>query len=390
MAELATADHLRGPPALNVVGVLCMTVPVAWWRSRPLPATVFLVVAALPVSALTSAAGFATMWFAILGFSFGLGAYAEDRAAMAGLGLIIAATIATMAIEGTVAAGDVAFSIIAATAFWLAGRTARNRSRLAGELHEAAARAKERRAAEAERAVADERRRIAREMHDVVAHSVSVMVVQAGGARRILQRDPARAEAASRLIAATGREAIVELQRLLGVLHVEPGPPPTLAGLDRLVDRARAAGQPVALAIEGERRALPADVELVAYRVVQEAITNAIKYAGGSPTNVRVGYGPDALQLEIRDRGGTAGVVGGGGHGLLGMRERVRVCGGELHAGRCSDDGFQVSARIPLGGEAASLSPVAPATSGLKPKPPDADDEHLSARHDARGGHLVT
>jgi signal transduction histidine kinase len=187
-------------------------------------------------------------------------------------------------------------------------------------------------------------------MHDVVAHSVSVMVVQAGGARRILEREPARAQEAARLIAETGREAIVELQRLLGVLHVDHGPAPTLDELDGLVARARAAGLPVALAIEGEPRSLPAGVELAAYRVVQEAITNAIKYAGGAPTDVRVRYRADEVELQVRDRGhGSAeSPVGGGGHGLVGMRERVRVFGGELRTGRRADGGFEVLARIPL------------------------------------------
>jgi signal transduction histidine kinase len=156
-----------------------------------------------------------------------------------------------------------------------------------------------------------------------------------------------------RLIAGTGRDAIVELRRLLGVLHVDEGPLPTLDGLDTLVDRARAAGLPVALTIEGERRALPAGVELAAYRVIQEAITNAIKYAGAAPTDVRVLYGADDVQLHVRDRGpgrGAPHAVGGGGHGLVGMRERVRVFGGEVHTGRCDGGGFEVRARIPVEG----------------------------------------
>ena len=161
-----------------------------------------------------------------------------------------------------------------------------------------------------------------------------------------------RARAAARLISGTGREAIVELQRLLGVLQVDPGPPPTLEALDGLVERARAAGLPVAVAIEGERRALPAGVELAAYRVLQEAITNAIKYAGGAPTDVHVRYGAQDVQLHVRDRGSgraSASPVAGGGHGLVGMRERVRVFGGELHTGRCADGGFEIRARIPVG-----------------------------------------
>jgi signal transduction histidine kinase len=352
MVELASRDDLRGPLVLNVIAVAWITLPVAWWRSAPLPATVALFVGALVGTGLTSAGDFVTIWFCLLALSFGLGAHASDAGAAVGLGLLVLGVFVANAIDDTITAGDVVFPIAMITALGLAGRVARSRARLAGELHEAVARAKERRAAEAELAVAEERRRIAREMHDVVAHSVSVMVVQAGGARRILERDPARAEDAARLIAATGREAIVELQRLLGVLHVEHGPTPTLEGLDGLVERARAAGLPVMLEIEGERRTLPAGVELAAYRVLQEAITNAIKYAGGAPTDVRVRYGDDEVQLEVRDRGrasATASALGGGGHGLVGMRERVRVFGGELESGRCSDGGFEVRARIPVG-----------------------------------------
>jgi signal transduction histidine kinase len=184
---------------------------------------------------------------------------------------------------------------------------------------------------------------------------MSVMVVQAGGARRILERDPLRARDAAQLIAGTGREAIAELQRLLGVLHLEPAAPPSLESLDGLVERARAAGLPVALTVEGERRRLPEGVEHAAYRVVQEAITNAIKYAAAAPTEVHVSYGPQDLELHVGDRGpgaGAPGRVGGGGHGLVGMRERVRIFGGELHTGRRAGGGFEVRARIPLDGRA--------------------------------------
>jgi signal transduction histidine kinase len=352
LVEIVVTEDLRGPPALNVLGVVAVALPIVWWRTRPLSGVLCLIVVAVLAEWQTSAADFPPIWFSLLALSFGLGAYEDGRRAAIGIGLLTVGILATTATAGGVDVGDVFFPTVLAAAFCLAGRTARSRARLAGELHEAAARAKERRAAQAERAVAEERRRIAREMHDVVAHSVSVMVVQAGGARRILARDPARAEAAAQLIAGTGREAIAELQRLLGVLQVDHAPAPTLDGLDGLVERARAAGLPVELAIEGDRRQLPAGVELAAYRVLQEAITNAIKYAGGAPTDVRVRYGTEEVHLHVRDRGGgsAASAVGGGGHGLVGMRERVRVFGGELHTGHRADGGFEVRARIPVGG----------------------------------------
>jgi signal transduction histidine kinase len=295
------------------------------------------------------------IWFTLLALSFGLGAHEDGRGAIAGIGVLVAGIIATTAISGSLTVGDVAFPAVLVAAFCVAGRTARSRARLAGELHEAAARANERRAARAERAVVEERKRIAREMHDVVAHSMSVMVVQAGGARRILERDPVRARDAAELIAGTGREALVELQRLLGVLHLEPAAAPRLDGLDGLVERARAAGLPVALTVDGVRRRLPDGVEHAAYRVVQEAITNAIKYAAAAPTEVHVSYGLRDLELHVGDRGpgaGAPGRIGGGGHRLVGMRERVRIFGGELHTGRRDGGGFEVRARIPLDGRA--------------------------------------
>jgi signal transduction histidine kinase len=329
--------------------------PLAWWRTWPLRATLCLFAVAMPAEWLTSAGDLPAIWFTLLALSFGLGAHEDGRGAIAGVGVLFAGTIATTAIGGSLTVGEVAFPMMLVAASCLAGRTARSRARLAGELHEAAVRANERRAAAAERAVVEERKRIAREMHDVVAHSMSVMVVQAGGARRILERDALRAREAAQLIAGTGREAIAELQRLLGVLHLEPAAAPTLDGLAGLVERARAAGLPVALTVEGERRPLPEGVEHAAYRVVQEAITNAIKYAAAAPTEVHVSYGRQDLELHVGDRGpgaGAPGRVGGGGHGLVGMRERVRIFGGELHTGRRAGGGFEVRARIPLDGGA--------------------------------------
>ena len=207
---------------------------------------------------------------------------------------------------------------------------------------------------EISRAAADERRRIAREMHDVVAHSVSVMVVQAGGARRILDRDPERAVEAAARIEEVGRAALTEMRRLLGVMHhgeEEAGraPQPTLRELDALVDRARAAGLPVTLVVEGSPRPLPAGKDLAAYRVVQEALTNAIKHARGAPTSVIVRWEPSALELEIVDTGAGRVVNGNGaGHGLVGMEERMRLYDGSVRAGTRPGGGFAVVARLPL------------------------------------------
>jgi signal transduction histidine kinase len=207
--------------------------------------------------------------------------------------------------------------------------------------------------------VADERRRIAREMHDVVAHSISIMVVQAGGARRILAADPERAERAAARIRHAGSDALAEMDLLLGVLETAPGSAgqPTLDALAELVERTREAGLPVTLHVAGARRSLPAGAELAIYRVVQEALTNAIKHAGGATTRVDLTWSDEALELRVADRGdgGASPELVGAGHGLIGMGERLRVHGGELDAGPQPGGGFQVVARLPLEPEGAGV-----------------------------------
>jgi len=290
-------------------------------------------------------------------FPYNTGLRVPGRRSWLGIPPIWIAMTATALSADELVWGDIFFPGSFGTVFWLVGRATASRSRLTAELHEAALRADEEREAQASRAVADERRRIAREMHDVVAHSVSMMVVQAGGARRILDLDAARAVAAAELIEQTGREALAEMRRLLGVLHpgehAEYEPQPTLLELDALVERTRVAGVPVTLTVDGERRELPAGLDLAAYRVVQEALTNVLKHGGGAPTEVDVHYRADAVEIRIADRGGGTlpTRLGGSGHGLVGMRERVRMYGGELHAGRRRGGGFEVQVRLPLEGE---------------------------------------
>jgi signal transduction histidine kinase len=193
------------------------------------------------------------------------------------------------------------------------------------------------------------------------------MVIQAGGARRILARDPQRAIEAAALIERTGREALSEMRHLLGVLHAGDeaaalAPQPTLHELGALIERSRAAGLPVELHVTGEADELPAGVDLAAYRVVQEALTNALKHGGGH-AEVRVHQAGDELLLTVSDHGdGTPRPrTESGGHGLVGMRERVRVIGGDLRAGPRPGGGFEVEARLPLQGEAeAALAAAAP------------------------------
>jgi signal transduction histidine kinase len=219
-------------------------------------------------------------------------------------------------------------------------------------LHHAEARAAE---LELERreAVVAERARIARELHDVIAHSVSVMTVQAGAAEEMLKHDPARALEPIRAVQETGRQALVEMKRLVGILRTEDeeiglAPQPGLADLDRLVRQVRDAGLPVEVKVEGEPRPLPLGVDLSAYRVVQEALTNALKHAGRATATVTLRYGERDVTIEVADDGAGAPEKDGG-HGLIGMRERIGVFGGTFAAGPRESGGFAVSARLPIG-----------------------------------------
>jgi signal transduction histidine kinase len=208
----------------------------------------------------------------------------------------------------------------------------------------------------AERAVAEERVRIAQELHDVVAHNVSLIVVQAQALGATVA-DPRVAEATD-VIAGLGREAMAEMHRTLKLLRArdddaaERAPQPGLGDLDGLLERSRTAGVQVELAVEGEPRALAQSVDLSAFRIVQEALTNVVKHADRAPTRVMVDYGPEALELTIRDSGDTtadAPMPGVGGHGLIGMRERAALFGGTLSAGPCNGHGFEVRASLPYG-----------------------------------------
>lgn len=356
-----TSPMAAGDRPGQAVLALCLAAPLFWRRAHPLAvAALLFAIFGVAVGVLGLSDPPAYGFLAFIAVCYAPAAYSDGRAAVAGLVLCLAGVFVSNVLQGDSDVGTYVFTGFVALAAWLAGRTVRSRSRLAAELHEGAVLAEEEREEAARRAVADERRRIAREMHDVVAHSVSVMVVQAGGARRILAREPQRAIAAAAQIESTGREALVEMRRLLGVLRAEDadaelGPQPTLAALGDLVGRARSAGLPVTLVVEGERRPLPQGVDLAAYRVVQEALTNAIKHAGAAPTSVHVRWGEDALALDVTDRGPGPAVTarangnGGGGHGLVGMEERVRLYGGRLDTGRAEGGGFAVHATLPFG-----------------------------------------
>ncbi len=205
----------------------------------------------------------------------------------------------------------------------------------------------------AREAVVEERARIARELHDAIAHNVSMMVVQAGAERRVLGETSGSTKEVLVTIERIGRGALTEMRRLVGMLRSDAGDPlapqPGLEDLPVLVTQVREAGLPVELHVEGERRALPVGIELSAYRIVQEALTNALKHAGEAHASVRVRYGMDSLELEIVDNGGgSPASLSSGGHGLVGMRERVALYGGRLDAGRRPSGGFAVRVLLPI------------------------------------------
>jgi signal transduction histidine kinase len=233
------------------------------------------------------------------------------------------------------------------------GRALRRRRLAAAELQDRAARLEQEREERARAAVAEERGRIARELHDVIAHSMSVIVVQAGAAEQILGNDPARAREALRSIRRAGNDVLDEMRRLLGILRREDeeltlAPQPSIARLDELLGQARAGGLPVELVVHRQPRQLAPGVELAAYRIVQEALTNSRKHAGAAHAQV-IRYAPDALELDVVDDGRAAQQGGGTGHGLVGMRERAVLYGGVLEAGARPGGGFAVHARLPLG-----------------------------------------
>lgn len=256
-----------------------------------------------------------------------------------------------------------AFQTVPFALAWVLGDSIRTRRAYLAQLEERAARLEKEREAQAKVAVAAERARIARELHDVVAHNVSVMVVQADGAAYVMDTAPEQARKALETISGTGRQALAEMRRLLGVLrtgeHQESGeyvPQPDVEQLDDLIEQCRTSGLPVDFKVEGTPRPLPSGVELTAYRIVQEALTNTRKHGGpNAGASVRLVYFDDGLGLLVEDDGKGAphelyeeGGADGQGHGLIGMRERVGMVGGTLDAGPRPGGGFRISALLPL------------------------------------------
>ncbi len=358
-------QHGTVPGGLAVSAVLCGV--VALRRRLPEPMLLVALVTGLVQLVLdvqTTVADFAML---VITYTVAaVGARWSSRLALAVS--LCAATVAQIRWpdERTGFAGQVAIAVFQTVPFalaWVLGDSVRTRRAYFAQLEERAARLEREREAQAKVAVAAERARIARELHDVVAHNVSVMVVQADGAAYVMDAAPDQARKALETISSTGRQALAEMRRLLGVLrtgeHQESGeyvPQPDVDQIDDLVEQCRSSGLPVDFKVEGTPRPLPSGVELTAYRIVQEALTNTRKHGGpNTGASVRLVYFDDGLGLLVEDDGKGAphelyeeGGADGRGHGLIGMRERVGMVGGTLDAGPRPGGGFRISALLPL------------------------------------------
>jgi signal transduction histidine kinase len=360
--SLETVMHDVGRPPLAVAIAGCATLPVAVRRRWPFP------VLATITAANCASLGFGAAHTTVAGpLCEAVGIYTVVRhrsprpaltaagAALAAMTLVLLAAVAAAGAPTAVLWSFVPTTLMTGVIAGAAGAGLRLREVYLVEL-EARARTLEReREANEARAVLEERASISRELHDVVAHHLSVIVLQAGAALTLLGSDGHPAQAPVATIERSGREALLEMRRMLGVLRSRDDPRAPLVPavgldqLDSLVAEVRSAGLPVEILVEGQRRSLQPDLDRSAYRIVQEALSNCLRHAGPARAVVRVGYGRDVLEVEITDTGPRRQpvVADGTGHGLIGMRERAALLGGDFEAGPRPEGGFTVRARLP-------------------------------------------
>jgi signal transduction histidine kinase len=355
-------DTISGPRPVNtlIFLLICLTL---LWRQRVPVAVLFAVIFLVGVQAAFFDPSFQNpagqipfvSFLALIWCFYSVAAYSGMRRAV--LAGAIAGVVILPAFLLTLRAGVNPGRIIPAWLFcaslWFIGRTVHQRQVQAARLQDLALQLELEREENAQSAVAEERTRIAREMHDVVAHSVSVMVVQSQAAQRLLEGEQRAARQALGSIETTGRQALTEMRRLLGTLRrtdaeLTLAPQPSLRRLEDLIEHVREAGLPVELHVQGKAASLPPGVDLSAYRIVQEALTNTLKHAGASHAKVVVHYRDDELELEVTDDGSGNGNGGGSGQGMIGMRERVALYGGILESGKKVGGGYVVQARLPF------------------------------------------
>ena len=359
VTEVLTTSEIDAPWPVVAFFVAGTTLPLLWRRRAPLIVLVVtLGTVAIADSTYNIADRLSAPFAGVLFAAYASGAYTNRRDGRIAAA-IIAVLIVLMAVSiGEDVLGDAVFIGGILFAVWGAATVVRSRQELAEALAARTVELEHEREENAKLAVAEERARIARELHDVVAHNLSIMVVQAGAERRALGDERPDTTEVLETIETTGRTAMAEMRRLLGMLRrsddeLALAPQPSLSHLGDLVAQVREAGLPVDLRVHGQPRPIAPGVDLSAYRIVQEALTNALKHAGPARARVIVRYGEHDLEIEIADDGpgGTADPATGG-HGLVGMRERVALFGGDLAAGRRRGGGYAVRARLPLTGGA--------------------------------------
>jgi signal transduction histidine kinase len=353
--EVWIGDAVPGPKWVAAPFTLLLTSTVGWRRRVPLTAGVVAIACNVTIILVAGNPGtsvaHAISWFCGL---YAIAVWTDTRGFLIGLGALVLGNAITLIPDASDVKDTWLFTVIPVAAMVLARRAVRERQLRADTLAARAELLEREHELRAQEAIVQERARIARELHDLVAHNVSVMVIQAGAERHALPDGQESTRETLGSIEQAGRQALADARRLLGVLRrdgdrEELAPQPGVADIAGLIEQVHRAGLSVSLIVDGEPRPLEAGLDLCAYRVVQEGLTNALKHAGRSQAELRLEWSADALVLEIRDDG-TAGaaVVDGSGQGLIGMRERVALYGGELHAGPRDGGGFQIRARLPL------------------------------------------
>ena len=354
---VAVAVHLGGTEAVELnlepswLSVLLTTVavgPVAARRIFPLPVLVLTLVGLLLLVATRNTVGLATLGCTVAFYTaVGTGSRRHMRVAVAVMVVGVVVGLAMRPVD--LSPGGALSTLAIFSGAGILGLGVRNRR----ERFEADVAASRERAA---RGLADERLRITRDLHDIIGHAMGVMVVQAGVAERLLDTDPEQARAAVAHIGTTGRTSLAEMRQVLQTLRDDDGPAaalprepmPGLGDVPALVARVEEAGLPVTLTVAGSPLPLPLPVELAAYRIIQESLTNCLKHAGATRATVVLSYGPEALRVEVEDNGSNGlSLDGRGGHGLIGMRERAAACGGRLTTGHGAGGGFHVEAHLP-------------------------------------------
>jgi signal transduction histidine kinase len=351
-------DRVNGPEGplwFDLIALIAIIGPLLLRRRFPFGAPAAIAVAAVSTSFFDSTVvPYDGVTFIVACAALFLVGSLRDRAqAVTGLAIAEGALAVVLHNDPRSGVGNFVVATIIFTIVWAIAFGVGRKSMEADEAKQRAARAEREREEGARLAVAEERARIARELHDVVGHSVSVMTVQASGVRRLLLPEQEREREALLVVERTGREALAEMRRMVGVLRRPEeapalAPQPSLEYLGRLVEQAREAGLPVELRIEGEATKLPAGIDLTAYRLVQEGLTNALKHAQATRADVLVSYRDGEIEVTVSDNGAGVGNGDGSGHGLVGMRERVSVYGGELDAGPQPNGGFRLRARLPV------------------------------------------